>query len=92
VDYNVGENKVVYLTDFDIENEPSFEVAVVDLNSGRERKVRFDNLCMAAALKRSCVDTVVFSKDKVVIKANLIDKDDYYREKEVVEKKIVSFK
>jgi len=92
IDYDISTSKVVYLTNFNLEHEPSLEVAIVDLNSSKESKARFENLCMSAALKQSCIDTVVFSKDKVVIKATLIDKSDYHREKEVVEKKVVSFK
>lgn len=92
VDYDIGTGRVVYLTDFNITNEPAFEAAVVDLHTGGEEVVPFDNLCMSASLKQTCIDTVIFRKNKVTLVASLVDRNDYYREKKVVETKVVLFK
>jgi hypothetical protein len=91
VDWSVKANKVVSVSDSTLKIEPLLELSVFDLNRNIERKVLFKNLCMAASFKPSCVDTIVFSKNLVKIRAELIDKEDYYREKNVVETRSVSF-
>jgi hypothetical protein len=88
IDYNIQNGQIVYVSDYSFENEPSFQLTVADLMRDKEHSVRFKNLCMTAANKSSCVDTIIFRKDKVLLKATLTV-DDYYRNKEILEEKAV---
>jgi hypothetical protein len=91
VDFDIANNQIVSVSDYAVKKEPLFGLTVYDLKKGNQYDVKFKNLCMTAANKGSCVDTIIFNKSKVTIKANLA-LNDYYRENEIVETKTVFMK
>ena len=89
VDYNVSNGQIAYVTERGSEDFRPFQISIVDLAKSKEHSVQFKSLCMYAAHKESCIDTIIFRKHKVLIKATLTI-DDYYKDKDVVEKKVVN--
>lgn len=91
IEYNIRYGQVAYVTDKGAEDDNPFQISIVDLSKNKEHLIQFKNLCMYAAHKESCVDTIIFNKEKVVVKATLTI-DNYNRDKEVTEEKIVDLK
>ena len=91
IDYNIPNGQIAYVTDEGNKDNLAFQLAVVDLLRNKEHIVQFKNLCMSAAYKESCVDTIVFNKDNVTIRATLTV-DDYNRDKEITEEKTIILK
>lgn len=91
IDYNIPNGQVVYVTEVGTKDDSPFQVAVVDLPKHLEHLAQFKNLCMYASHKESCIDTIVFKKDLVSIKATLTI-DNSFRNKEVSEELKISLK
>lgn len=88
VDYNIPYGQIAYITDRGAKDGKPFQISVVDLSKNHEYLIQFKNLCMYAAHKESCIDTIIFQKEKVLVKATLTI-DNYNREKKVIEEAIV---
>ena len=91
IDYNIPNGQIAYVTDKGSEDDRPFQISVVDLSKNKEHIVQFKNLCMYAAHKESCIDTIIFKREKVVVKATLTI-NNYNRDKEVIEEKAVDLK
>ncbi len=89
VDYSLPLGQIVCVTDEGQEDFRPFQLAVVDLFSDKEQLIQFKNFCMYATSKEQCVDTVIFAKDKVLVKAILTEANDD-KSKEVVEQRTVT--
>ena len=91
IDYNIPNGQIAYVTDKVYEDDHPFQISIVDLFKNKEHLVQFKNLCMYAAHKESCIDTIIFSKEKVIAKATLTI-NDQNRDKEIIEEKTVNLK
>lgn len=91
IDYSIPYGQVAYVTDKGAEDNKPFQISVVELLKNKEHVVQFKNLCMYAAHKESCIDTIIFKREQVIVKATLTI-DNYYRDKEVTEEMKVSLK
>ena len=88
ISYSLLAGIVVLVNQTGLQDDTPFEVSAVDIMRGKEHRVKFNGLCMAAAYKEQCVDTVLFSKNKVLVKATLTI-NDYNRDKELSEERMV---
>ena len=71
VKYNIQLGQVLYVTDSTYQNEEKiYELALVDITKRKTYKLTFNGIC-DNAYKPACVDTVIFSKDKVSVTASL---------------------
>jgi hypothetical protein len=84
IDYNIPYGQIAYVTNKGAEDGKPFQISLADIAKNKEHLIQFKNLCMSAAHKESCIDTIIFNKEKVVVKATLTI-DNYNRDKEVVE-------
>jgi hypothetical protein len=91
IDYNIPNGQIAYLTDKSYEDDHPFQISIVDLSKNKEHLVQFKNLCMYAAHKESCIDTIIFNKGKVIVKATLRI-NDHNRDKKIIEEKTVNLK
>ena len=91
IDYNIQNGQIGYVTDKGSEDDKPFQISIADLSRNKEHMIQFKNLCMYAAHKESCIDTIIFRKEKVVIKATLTI-DNYSRDKEITEEKSIDLK
>lgn len=59
------------MTDSTYENENKiYDLALVDLNNKKTYKITNNNIC-GSVYKPSCIDTVIFNKNRVTIKTTL---------------------
>jgi hypothetical protein len=80
IDYNINLGQILFVTDSCYENEDKiFELGFVDLNRSVTRKITFNQVCMNV-FKPGCVDTVIFSKKQLIIKATLADQSTHMKE------------
>ncbi len=71
VKYNVQLGQVLYVTDTTYQNEEKiYELALVDITRHKTHKLTFNGVC-DGVYKPACVDTVMFSKNKVSVTVNL---------------------
>jgi hypothetical protein len=91
INYNIQNGQIGYVTDKGSEDDKPFQISIVDLSKNKEHLVQFKNLCMYAAHKESCIDTIIFAKEKVIVKATLTI-DNYNRDKEIIEEKSIDLK
>jgi hypothetical protein len=84
IDYNIPYGQIAYVGKKGTADGKPFQISLVDLAKNKEHLIQFKNLCMYAAHKESCIDTIIFNKEKVVVKATLTI-DNYNRDKEVAE-------
>jgi len=92
VNYNIPLGKLIYVTQNSWTHEEEyFELAIVDLKAKKEYKEKYNNLCFGKwQYKPSCIDTVIFEKNKIMISTTLIDKND--RNKEIKDNRIINIK
>ena len=68
---NFGLGQILYVTDSSYKNEQYiYELALVDLSKRKTHKLTFNGVCDDVC-KPACVDTVIFSKNKVSVTASL---------------------
>lgn len=68
---NFGLGQILYVTDSSYKNEQYiYELALVDLSKRKTHKLTFHGVC-DDVYKPACVDTVIFSKNKVSVTASL---------------------
>lgn len=91
IDYNIQNGQIAFVADKGSQDDKPFQISVVDLSKNKEYLVQFKNLCMYAAHKESCVDTIIFKKEKVIVKATLTV-DNHKRDKEITEEKSIDLK
>jgi hypothetical protein len=71
IDFNLVLGQVLLVTDSCIENEDKiYDLALEDLSRKKSHKITFNNIC-GAVYKPACIDTVIFSKTKVIVKTTL---------------------
>lgn len=71
VKYNVPLGQVLYVTDTTYQNEEKiYELALVDIKNHKTHKLTFNGIC-DGVYKPSCVDTVIFSKNRVSVTVSL---------------------
>ena len=71
VKYNVPLGQVLYVTDTTYQNEQKiYELAFVDIERHKTHKLTFNGIC-DGVYKPACVDTVIFSKNKVSVTVSL---------------------
>ena len=71
VKYNVPLGQVLFVTDTTYKNEEKiYELALVDIKNHKTHKLTFNGIC-DGVYKPSCVDTVIFSKNKVSVTVSL---------------------
>lgn len=71
IDYNLNLGQILYISDDYYENPSNnFIVNLMDLVRNKNYKISFKEVCSAANMV-SCVDTVIFKKSKVTVKAIL---------------------
>lgn len=71
VKYSIPLGQVIYVTDSTYQNEEKiYELALVDITRHKTHKLTFNGVC-DGVYKPACVDTVIFSKDKVSVTVNL---------------------
>ena len=67
VKYNTTLGQVLYVTDSTYQNEEKvYELALVDLAKHKTHKLTFNGIC-DGVYKPACVDTIIFSKNKVSV-------------------------
>jgi hypothetical protein len=71
IDYNIQNGQIGYVTDKGSKDDKPFQISIAHLSKNKEHLIEFKNLCMYASHKESCVDTIIFQKEKVVVKATL---------------------
>ncbi|WP_148661175.1 hypothetical protein [Flavisolibacter tropicus] len=91
ISYSIPHGVVVFVNQAGQQDGAPFEVSAVDLMKNKEHRLKFNGLCMAAAYKEQCVDTVIIMKNKVVVKATLTV-NDYNRDKELPEERMAKLK
>jgi hypothetical protein len=71
VKYNVPLGQVLYVTDTSYQNEQKiYELALVDIARHKTHNLTFNGVC-DGVYKPACVDTVIFSKNKVSVTVSL---------------------
>ena len=71
VKYNIQLGQVLYVTDSTYQSEKKiYELALVDISKRTTHKLTFNGIC-DNVYKPACVDTVIFSNNKVSVTASL---------------------
>lgn len=71
VKYNVPLGQVLYVADTSYQNEEKiYELALVDIGRHKTHKITFNGVC-DGVYKPACVDTVIFSKNKISVTVSL---------------------
>ena len=87
IDYNINFGQILYVTDSCYVNEDKiYDLALIDLSKNKLHRITFNNIC-SAVYKPACIDTVIFSESKVVIKTTL--RESFKTEKEIKQTKII---
>ena len=78
---------MLYVTDSTYENENKiYDLALVDLNKDKTFKITYNNIC-GAVYKPTCIDTVIFNKNQVILKTTL--RKSIETEQEITQTKII---
>ena len=87
VDYNLELEQILYITESCYTNEGEiYDLALVDLKNNKIHKITYNNIC-TAVFKPSCIDTVIFGKEQVIIKTRLrksIEYEEYTPETRII--------
>jgi len=71
VEYDIPLGQVLYVSDRTYQNEENiYELVLVEIKRRKIHKLAFDGIC-DGAYKPACVDTVMFSKNKVSVTVSL---------------------
>jgi hypothetical protein len=88
-DYNIKLGQILFVPDECYANEDKkFILTLADIQKKKEYNITFDNIC-SAVNKGSCIDTVIFSNNKVTIKTTL--RASIKSEKFIVQTKTIVF-
>ncbi|MDB5226029.1 MAG: hypothetical protein JWN78_222 [Bacteroidota bacterium] len=70
INYNINLQQILYVTQKAYKDGRLYDLSLVNLTKNREQNIQYSSIC-DATYKPSCVDTVIFSQNKVIIKTTL---------------------
>lgn len=90
IDYCVKTNKIVWVSNQELNDDQPFKVKIKNLLKSKDTTISFNNLALGT-IKDSYIDSVNFKNKIITIYTTLIDKNDYYRTKEIKETKVIRY-
>jgi hypothetical protein len=88
IDYSEKMNKIVWLSNENLSDGKPFSIQLTDLLKEKDTTIQFKNFALGS-IKDDYIDSVIFNENNTIINCTLIDKNDYYRKREIKESRKV---